>query len=1011
MKMNKKVKKIPWYNTTFHYSLCFLLLFFLFLNPPFARAIDYYVETPANNGNDGNPGTSWATAKATIQAAINLATSPGDRVLVAEGTYNENIHFPAHDNFQLLGGYPSSGGEHSPWSHSTIIDGTGLSGSVVYIPGNMDPMNQRSYTQLGIDGFTIQNGNKNTGYGAGIESWSIDLSIKRCLIQNNTASANTYVGGIFAGSLLGDSSNSTLQIDGSIIRNNTGVRGGGIIVDSIGYPTITMTNTVVSNNNATATNYSYSVGGITLGTGDQNIASCTITNCTIANNSSVHPTNAVGGIGINLNYSPGVIKVINSVIWNNNDDIYDYTAGGANIQVSYSDIHDVDTGTAVIHTDPSFVGSNDYHLTGNSGDCIDGGTANGAPGIDLEGIVRPQGNGYEMGAYEYNVVLQYTLDTNVVGGHGTLLPANRDYAEGEVVTLTATPDFGFQVVEWSGTDDDTSSSSVNSVTMNGNKTVTVQFEISSAFTGDIGTIQWQRIFNSNTNPYYQAFFNSVIFNADNSLLVSGYRGEPDSKSAIALRYDSDTGSIRDTPSEWFLFEYTWGDYTHDRFYGQFIDSSNNTYFVGVSYGENFNTFTNRYNCPNIWKFDSSYTNPDPNTLRPSRPSWRKYHCDSGHPENQGEFNDLAVDSAGNIYTAGWFDNLESTTSDRDWIVDKYDSDGTEAEGFPLIFNKADLQDYATSIAIDSEDNFIVVGSVMVNSASPQYNWVVHKYDSTGALLWQTEYDYGLNGLHEQALFVVVDDQDNIIVCGYRTNNTTENDRDWYIVKYAKNGNGSGGATVLWEQFWDDGLNKHGLARGMLLDHQQNIYVIGRQAQDSINPAYSNRFKPVLQYRDGLTGNLLKLQNIPLLPTHNHSWSIEHDFMYRLAQKNGKLVIVGGTVEDANYLIPFSRTGRVVMLELFFSITPSSSANGTISPAEEVKQITYDSTRQFILTPAPGYRPGIPKGSCPKGNLLDNDDGSWTYTTGHITFDCTLVANFTNSFPWPIFMPAMMSMGQ
>ena len=157
---------------------------FLFFVPASASATDYFVETSANGGSDGNVGTSWGTAKATIQAAIDLATSAGDRVLVAEGTYNERVILPAHITFQLLGGYPSGGGTQDPWTHATVIDGTDLEGTLVYVPGDLS--SSFGYFGLVIDGFTLQNGFKDTGYGAGIESWSSDLTIRRCIVQNNT---------------------------------------------------------------------------------------------------------------------------------------------------------------------------------------------------------------------------------------------------------------------------------------------------------------------------------------------------------------------------------------------------------------------------------------------------------------------------------------------------------------------------------------------------------------------------------------------------------------------------------------------------------------------------------------------------------------------------------------------------------------------------------------------------------------------------------------------------------
>lgn len=60
----------------------------------------YYVKP---NGNNGHAGTSWAAAKLTIQAAINLATAPGDEVWVAAGTYNERLEMPKSN--RIYGGF------------------------------------------------------------------------------------------------------------------------------------------------------------------------------------------------------------------------------------------------------------------------------------------------------------------------------------------------------------------------------------------------------------------------------------------------------------------------------------------------------------------------------------------------------------------------------------------------------------------------------------------------------------------------------------------------------------------------------------------------------------------------------------------------------------------------------------------------------------------------------------------------------------------------------------------
>ena len=69
----------------------------------------------------------------------------------------------------------------------------------------------------------------------------------------------------------------------------------------------------------------------------------------------------------------------------------------------------------------------------------------------------------------------YQLASRVVGGEGWVGPARGAYRVGEVVTLTATPAEGYDVIAWYGTDDDTSTATTNTVTMDGHKSVAVEF--------------------------------------------------------------------------------------------------------------------------------------------------------------------------------------------------------------------------------------------------------------------------------------------------------------------------------------------------------------------------------------------------------------------------------------------------------------------------------------------------------------------------------------------------------
>ena len=80
-----------------------------------------------------------------------------------------------------------------------------------------------------------------------------------------------------------------------------------------------------------------------------------------------------------------------------------------NFQYTYSDFNNgftMPSGTGNISSDPQFVDENsgDFHLQAGSA-CIDAGTSTGAPVLDFDGVARPQGNGYDMGAFEASAPL------------------------------------------------------------------------------------------------------------------------------------------------------------------------------------------------------------------------------------------------------------------------------------------------------------------------------------------------------------------------------------------------------------------------------------------------------------------------------------------------------------------------------------------------------------------------------------------------------------------------------
>ncbi len=163
----------------------------------------------------------------TIQAALNACVT-GDTVLVAPGTYNENLVWPLTLSIRLI----SSSG-----SASTIIDG-GAVGRVINISMGADNLTL-------IDGFTIRNGYSD--YGAGIAcNLGSSPTIKNNLIIQNVSSLPVSPGG-GGGVAIGNNSSPKI-INNTIYGNSAANVGGGIAVAYSSSPVID--NNVINNNSA-----------------------------------------------------------------------------------------------------------------------------------------------------------------------------------------------------------------------------------------------------------------------------------------------------------------------------------------------------------------------------------------------------------------------------------------------------------------------------------------------------------------------------------------------------------------------------------------------------------------------------------------------------------------------------------------------------------------------------------------------------------------------------------------
>ncbi len=405
-----------------------------------AWAQKYFVDQ--EHGDNYNSGLSWEEAKLTILSAMEL-TEPGDVIAVAAGIYlgPHNIN----SGITLEGGYPAGGGERDWKINLTILDGA-QAGSVVLADNSFGAV---------LDGVTITNGNN--AYGGGITCSNSDLTIKNCYIKENTAKdgagihaqnfqgvieANTIVsnlaqedgGGIWfkdstaiirrnfisrnrarsgAGVYCSGKAKGSGNISGNkIIENQALKNGGGFYFD--GYKGKIESNIIQENrtlkgggggiyaldysgrlaNNLIAYNSSTIGGGI--------YAADFLPDSLIINNTVVANSSASGvADGVAAYYLKG--KVRNNIFCDNGrEDLLTF----GNLDITHCLVGGLKKHRNFF-LNPRFVNpkAGDFRLLASS-PCIDKGVKKNVPTHDLTGKARHQGDGIDIGAYEFGGALQ-----------------------------------------------------------------------------------------------------------------------------------------------------------------------------------------------------------------------------------------------------------------------------------------------------------------------------------------------------------------------------------------------------------------------------------------------------------------------------------------------------------------------------------------------------------------------------------------------------------------------------
>ncbi|MCC6866169.1 MAG: SBBP repeat-containing protein [Ignavibacteria bacterium] len=197
--------------------------------------------------------------------------------------------------------------------------------------------------------------------------------------------------------------------------------------------------------------------------------------------------------------------------------------------------------------------------------------------------------------------------------------------------------------------------------------------------------------------------------------------------------------------------------------------------------------------------------------------WYQTYNGGSNSEDRGY--GIVVDSDGNIITTGY---TTSVSTGMDIVALKYSNNGT------LLWSKiftgtGNYADRPFGIVVDNTNNIIICGYTTRDNGNIDYLTV--KYNSSGIFQWAKTFN-GTANSEDKAFGIVVDQSDNIFVTG--TSTSSASGEDITTIKYSKTG------SEIWVKTYDAPKHKNDGARKIAIDQDNNLYIAGYGEYNSNN---------------------------------------------------------------------------------------------------------------------------------------------------------------------------------